>query len=185
MPMTTTLNEIRKYRPCEYGWKKLLKGLGKTEADDDPLLFSEILRINDFDDALWCLRAASREYDNKIRLFAVSVARRVQHLMQDKRSIDALDVTERYAKGEITKEELSSAEEAARGAAKAAASSSDAVRAAAWASASTAASSAAWLASAAAAKAAVAVWAEAGEAAAGEAERKWQKEQFLKLVNEE
>jgi hypothetical protein len=31
----TTLNKIRKYKPSESGWKKLLSGLDKTEADDE------------------------------------------------------------------------------------------------------------------------------------------------------
>jgi len=35
--ITTTLNEIKKHCPCEDGWKKLLKHLGKTKADDEPL----------------------------------------------------------------------------------------------------------------------------------------------------
>ena len=34
---TTTLNAIRKASPCEKGWLKLLKHLGKTKADDEPL----------------------------------------------------------------------------------------------------------------------------------------------------
>jgi hypothetical protein len=179
MPMMTTLNEIRKYLPCEDAWEKLLKGLGKTQSDDEPLLFSDILRINEFQDALWCLRAAPREYDNKMRLFAVSVARHVQHLMKDQRSIDALDVAEKYAKGEVTKEELSSAESAAKAAWAAAVAAEAATRAAAWAVAAEAATWRAAEASAVAARAA----AEAESKAAYDKERKCQEEQFLKLVN--
>ena len=51
----TTLNKIRKYKPSESGWKKLLSGLDKTEADDEPLPIATILRINGLDDALWSL----------------------------------------------------------------------------------------------------------------------------------
>ena len=43
------------------------------------------------------------------RLFAVRYARRVQHLMTDPRSIAALDVAERHAKGKATDEELAAA----------------------------------------------------------------------------
>ena len=39
-------------------------------------------------------------------LFAVRCARRVQHLMTDPRSIAALDIAERHAKGEATRFEL-------------------------------------------------------------------------------
>ena len=79
--------------------------------------------------------------DAQLRMFAVRCARRVQHLMTDPRSIAALDVAERYARGEATDEELSAA--------------SDAAAAAAWAA--VAARDAAWTAARAA-------WAAAGDA---------------------
>ena len=34
MQLTTTLNKIQMCNPCSKGWKKLLKYLGKTVADD-------------------------------------------------------------------------------------------------------------------------------------------------------
>ena len=61
MTYPITLNAIRRHGPCKDGWEKLLKYLGKTTADDEPLLFSTILDSNGFDDAIWCLRAL----DNK------------------------------------------------------------------------------------------------------------------------
>ena len=106
--ITTTLARIRKHRPCEPGWKKLLAGLGKTEADDEPLPFTQIVEINGLDDALWCCRVEP-QYDREWRLFAVWCARQVQHLMKDPRSIAALDVAERYAHGQATEEELDAA----------------------------------------------------------------------------
>jgi len=75
--------------------------------------------------------------DRTLRLFAVFCARSVEHLLTDQRSRDAIDVAERFAKGEATAEELSAARDAARDAASYAAS--DAARAA-----SDAASDAAW-----------------------------------------
>lgn len=62
--------------------------------------------------------------DKHMRLMAVRFAREVQHMMIDKRSIQALEVAERYANGEATDCEL---RVAARAAARVAA------RAAAWA----------------------------------------------------
>lgn len=47
--ITTTLNRIRAHGPCQDGWSKLLKGLGKTAADDDPLPFARIAEINGLD----------------------------------------------------------------------------------------------------------------------------------------
>ena len=115
--LTTTLNKIREHKPCIDGWKKLLKYLGKTEADDEPLPFSIILDSNGLDDALWCCRT-TQEYDRQWRLFAVWCARQVQHLMTDKRSLDALDVAERYANGQATDNELAAARDAAGAAAR-------------------------------------------------------------------
>jgi hypothetical protein len=122
--MKTTLNAIRDHHPCADGWKKLLANLGKTAADDDPLSLITILDSNGIDDALWCLRAVY-DHDKEIRLFAVWCARQVQHLMTDQRSVDALDVAERFANGDATKEELDAA-----GAAAWAASGSEAMAAA-------------------------------------------------------
>ena len=131
--ITTTLNRIRAHGPCADGWQKLLAGLGKTAADDEPLPFSRIVEINGLDDALWCCRAEP-QYDREWRLYAVWCARQVQHLMTDKRSIDALDIAERFANGEATRKELTSAGAAAWAAAEAAAEAAAgaAARAAAW-----------------------------------------------------
>ena len=118
-PWTTTLNAIREHSPCASGWAKLLKSLDKTKADDEPLLLSVILDSNGLDDTLWVLRAVTN-HDREIRLFAVWCARQVQHLMTDRRSIDALDVAEQFAKGEVTEEQLSDARSAAESAAKSA-----------------------------------------------------------------
>lgn len=117
--MKTTLNKIREHSPCTGGWEKLLTYLGKTKADDEPLSIATIIDSNGLDDALWCLRAVEG-YDKEIRLFAVWCARKVQHLMKDQRSIDVLDVAERYANGEATGDELGAARNAARDAATAA-----------------------------------------------------------------
>jgi hypothetical protein len=150
--MKTTLNKIRAHSPCTDGWEKLLKTLGKTKADDEPLALTAILESNGIDDALWCLRAVDG-HEREMRLFAVDCARSVQHLMTDKRSLDALDVAERFANDLATQTELAAA---------------DAARVAAWAAAdaaTTAAWAAAWDVGWAAAR--VAAWAAA--AAAGDA----------------
>jgi len=139
--MNTTLNQIRSKSPCADGWVKLLKHLGKTQADDEPLSLTTILDSNGLEDALWCLQAVDG-HAREIRLYAVWCARQVQHLTKDQRSIDALDVAERFANGQATKNELDIAGDAA-----------GAARAAAWAP---------WAARAAARAAAGAAWAVAG-----------------------
>ena len=130
--MNTTLNKIRSKSPCADGWAKLLKHLGKPQADDEPLSLITILDSNGLDDALWCLQAVDG-HDREIRLYAVWCARQVQHLMTDKRSLDALDVAERYANGLATENELDIAGDAARAAAWAVGAARVAARDAAWA----------------------------------------------------
>jgi len=113
MQLTTTLNRIQMCNPCSKGWKKLLKHLGKTVADDELLPFSVILDSNGLEDALWCCHTAP-EYNRVWRLYAVWCARQVQYLMIDQRSLNALDVAERYANGQATDKELSAAGAAAK-----------------------------------------------------------------------
>jgi len=113
MKLTTTLNRIQRYSPCSNGWRKLLKYLGKTVADDESLPFSVILDSNGLNDALWCCRTAP-EYNRVWRLYAVWCARQVQHLMTDQRSLNVLDVAERHANGQATDKELSAAWVAAK-----------------------------------------------------------------------
>ena len=125
----TTLNKIRARSPCSDGWAKLLRHLGKKQADDEPLALGTILDSNGLQDALWCLRTVDG-HQREIRLYAVWCARRVQHLMSDPRSIAALDVAERHAYGQATDDELAAARAAARAAASDAAE--DAAEDAAW-----------------------------------------------------
>ena len=166
--ITTTLNRIRAHGPCAGGWAKLLKHLGKTQADDEPLPFATILESNGLDDALWCCRAEP-QYAKEWRLYAVWCARQVQHLLSDQRSIDALDVAERYATGHATDAELETARDAAWAARTAA---WDPARDAAWAAARDAAWAAAW-----------AAWDPARDAA-GAAARAAQSREFLRVITD-
>ena len=156
----TTLNKIREHGPCSDGWAKLLRYLGKTQADDEPLALGTILDSNGLEDALWCLRAVDG-HQREMRLYAVWCARQVQHLMTDPCSLAALDVAERHANGQATDEELAAASAASWAASMAEAS------AASMAAAMAEASAAAWAASMA--EASAAAWAEASAAASAEA----------------
>jgi hypothetical protein len=147
--MNTTLNKIREHSPCTNGWEKLLRTLGKTKADDEQLSLITILDSNGLDDALWCLKAVDG-HEKEMRLYAVWCARQVQYLMKDKRSLNAIDVAERFANGDATLVELDAAWDAASDAARAARAAADAAWDAACA-ASNAARAAAWDAARAAA----------------------------------
>jgi hypothetical protein len=183
--ITITLQKIRDKDPCTSGWEKLLKSKGGTTADysaEFPL--SDVLDSNGLDDALWCLRCLP-EHDNLWRLYAVWCARQVQHLMKDQRSIDAIDVAERYARGMATDAELAAAWAAARDAGEDAWAARAAARDAAWAAArdaGAAARNAAWAAAGAAGAAARnAAWAAAG--AAGAAARAAQAQKLREILN--
>jgi hypothetical protein len=176
MTTYTTLNKIREHSPCAEGWAKLLRHLGKTQADDEPLALVTILDSNGLDDALWCLRACDG-MEREARLYAVWCARQVQHLMTDPRSLAALDIAERHANAQAADAELDAALTAASAAASAAtsdaasAAASDAASAAAWAAARDAASAAA--SDAASAAASAAAWAAARAAQAAEFRRRF------------
>ena len=136
--MFTTLNKIREQGPCTDGWELLLRHLGKTKADDEPLSLLTVLDSNGLDDTLWCFRAVDG-FEKEMRVYAVWCARQVQHLMTDPRSLAALDVAERHALGKADDDEL----EAARAAAAAAAEATWSATRSAW----SASESATWSAS--------------------------------------
>ena len=157
--MYTTLNRIREHRPCTGGWETLLKHLGKTQPDDEPLSLLTILDSNGFDDTLWCFCAVDG-FEKERLLLGIGFARDVEHLMPAE-SKKSLDVFDRYANGLATQDEFETAREAAREAARAA----DAAACAACA-----AADAAWAAARAAyAAARAAVYAARATAAAARA----------------
>lgn len=91
---------------------------------------------------LWVAMRPSVLTDKELRLFAVFCARQVQHLMTDPRSVEAINVAEKYAQGKASDDELAAASAAAYAAARAAADAARAARAANAANASYAATDA-------------------------------------------
>lgn len=122
--LTTTLNEILEVDPCQDCWKKLLRHLCKTQADDDPINFYVILESNGVLDAFFCLRALPEEMDDEVRFLACLIAEKSrEHIPEGaSRALKALEVAGRALRGEATEEELSEscweAEEDAREAAR-------------------------------------------------------------------
>ena len=145
MKFEVTLKDLRQASACYSGYNKVVRsiqGVPFTEEDEEresyihhahkepiPLLF--VLESNGLDDALWALRCVPK-IDRDARLFAIWCAREVQHLMADPRSLDALDVAERFADGRASIDELGAAKAAARAAAGAARAAAWAAQAAAW-----------------------------------------------------
>ena len=147
---TTTLHLIRAARPCDDVWRKLLSGLGKKRADDEPLPLLSVLDINGMDDALWVLSYAMPD-DRLERHFQAWCAEQVLHLFEAEHPGDM------RVREQIAMLRNDTATEAARAAARAAAEAAAwaAARAASWSAARAAARDAAW----------TAAWTAAGTAA--------------------
>ena len=112
--ITITLQKINDKNPCLSGWDTILAAHGGENADmnaEFPLV--DALETNGLDDVIWAMQCLP-EYDREWRLFAVWCARQVHHLMTDPRSIDTLDVAERFANGQATVCELTAARAAAK-----------------------------------------------------------------------
>ncbi|CAJ2852392.1 bacteriophage protein [Burkholderia pseudomallei] len=165
---TVTLAALREAGACYGGYNKLVRSIqGKAFSMEDadreayirlrhdaeiPLL--DILKSNGLDDALWVLHCIL-DADRDLRLFAVWCARQVEHLMEDQRSKDALNVAERFVNGEATDKERDAARDAAWAAVRGAVwPARTAARAAAWGAARDAARDAVWAARCAAGDAA-------------------------------
>jgi len=165
--LTTTFNELRKHGACVPGYKKLAEFLGGVSAygEDKPISLLTILESNGTADCIWSLRAAlEAEKDYLARMISADCAESVLHLYTAKypdndKPAKAIEAARKFAKGEITREELIEAKDAA---AYAAANAADAANAAA------AAADAAY-AAANAADAAYAAAADAANAAAAAA----------------
>ena len=84
---TTTLKRIRAASPCEDGYSKLLKNLGKSKADDEPLTLLTVLNSNGLDDALWVLSYAMPD-DRLARHFQAWCAEQVLHIFERERPDD-------------------------------------------------------------------------------------------------
>lgn len=164
---TFTIEDIRSWKPCYPPEEKLPEGWSGNALD---ILRDENISTKD---AFWVVLREEVLDAKTLRLFAVACARRVQHLMEDARSLKALDVAEAFAYGRTTKEELHAAEDAASDAAWAAESDS------AWF---------AWAARAAesAAESDAAKYAAryAAEAAASDAERSWQRAKLIEMLED-
>lgn len=109
MAISTTLNRIRGCSPCTDEWPVLLAALGKVRADDEPVSYARFVETNGIKPALWAIRAEP-ELAATWRLFAVACTRHFQHLLPDERSLAALDVAERHARGKATDGDLKQAD---------------------------------------------------------------------------
>ena len=101
--LTITLQQILAARPCydpivRYG----LEGMDR----DAPISFREIAERAGARDAIWVFAVCLPGHEALKRHYAVDCAERVRHLMEDPRSLSALEVARRHALGQATDEEL-------------------------------------------------------------------------------
>jgi len=145
----TTFRILRECHACKQRYKHLAHKLGGVEkyGEDTPIAFARILEINGYEDVMWAFQMAAPEeqakrLDKLLRLFAcwcvrntpLHDGRKVWDLLTNKRSRNAVEVAERYARGKATEEELAAAKALAR----------DPARTAAWDTTKAAARNAAW-----------------------------------------
>jgi hypothetical protein len=81
---------------------------------------AEWLACNSALHMIWHLRSSGKEVKRKLRLFACGCCRRGWRFLCDKRSREAVEVSERYAEGAVATEALLPAQVAAEAAARAA-----------------------------------------------------------------
>jgi hypothetical protein len=101
---TTTLSKIRSFNPCKKGWKQLLRGLGKTREDDKILPYSTILGICDLSAAIWTTRTEDDLCWGKD--LAIAYTQHASCLVKNSDLISVLNSTERFVRGETSREEM-------------------------------------------------------------------------------
>ncbi len=112
-PITTTLNAVRECLLPDY-LALLLKGLGKTEPDDEPLRFSTIMKATHFYIAYRCLESLPKEHEPSILRLIADKCERIVPLFKKQypQSIlvqHSIQATRNYAEGKITKKQWQSA----------------------------------------------------------------------------
>jgi len=80
--MKITLSQIKANSPCEAGFKKLLKSLNKTKADDTQVSIKHILESNGVLDTLWVIDNLCED-KRKVQLMCADFAERVLYIWED------------------------------------------------------------------------------------------------------
>lgn len=106
-----TYKDIMSDDPC-YDPKKI--GMPVNYRASIPEFIQEYRhKVNCINNIFWVLLRKKYLTKKQFIWFALKCVRRIEHLIKDQRSVDALDVAERYLKGEATREELKISQEEA------------------------------------------------------------------------
>lgn len=105
----TTKELLHEYHVCKTRYKHFFSRRPASENELIPLV--EVLDINGFDDAVWCLQATTKPCNQFARLFAADLAERVLRLFEAKYPDNhdlrrAIETGRRLARGEAGAEEL-------------------------------------------------------------------------------
>ena len=170
LPPTTTLEQLKKAKACQLGYRKLYRGLGGVKAygKTTPITYLRILEINGLEDCLWALSRGDEKAVMIMRWWAILCSERAVGIYEklvpnDHRVRICTETTKQFLQGQAAAR--GAAWNAARAAAEARDAARDAAKAAAW--------DAAWDAAGDAAEAKAAAWGAAWDAA-WDAEREWQ-----------
>ena len=164
--ITITMRQIADAKPCSDNWKDApLKALGKTEIDDTPVTFRQIIETSGWDAAMFCLRCLPESELWRVGLLARRFALHVVHLWDAPQIVKDWLVTGDKKLRAAARAAVWDAGAAAR-AVEAAAGAARAIEAAAWA---------AWAARDAAGAAA--------RAAERATERAWQTQELLRIMS--
>ena len=184
-----TFNSIKAKEDCYYDYDILSNYLGgdSNYGMDKPISLIKCLESNTLDDVIWALRATLEDSSSFSKQFAIACAEHVlpvfeEKFPEDKRPREAIEAAKA---GKLTKEILEAADAAASAycTADAAYYAADAATAAYYAAAATSYYAATYSSRAEAAYY-VAAAAAARASSDYNAERQWQKELLIKMLNE-
>ena len=115
--ISTSLAAIQANDPyCASGIKKLLEALGKSKVDDTEIPLELVLNTIGLSNAIWATKGITG-HDRAFRLFACHCASTVlplfeQAISDDSRPRLAIETAEKFARGEISADELQAFREA-------------------------------------------------------------------------
>ena len=123
LPPTTTLDQLKKAKACQLGYRKLYRGLGgvKSYGKTTPITYLRILEINGLDDCLWALSRGDEKAVMIMRWWAVLCSERTvgiyeRHVPNDLRVRSCTETTKQFLQGHDAAEARDAARDAARGA---------------------------------------------------------------------
>lgn len=96
--LASTIDRLRKVGIPDAYMERLVKRTGRPISGGAALPYAALLRYTNLEVALWGTRAEPR-YNRRWAQYGVNCVRRVQHLVNESRVFQILDIMEGYAQG--------------------------------------------------------------------------------------